>query len=217
MTWRTRRAVVRSVRLPLALRLALVCLLLGGPASAQPAAPAAAAADWTRGTTLNLFGGAAFDRVHTSAAAGGAFGWEVTQRFALEATGSWFARGPGADGFAADLTALLSLRRTRTFVPFVKAGAGLYRASFDPSRSPMPGFYRNRLALTAPFDRHAAFTDPTIVVGGGLVLWLSENVSLRPELDVKIAIDGSEAHPLGIAGVRVAYHFVDRPTESRSR
>jgi hypothetical protein len=187
--------------------------------AALPAAASAQSAtgDWTQGTTLNLLGAAAVDGSWTSGAAGAAFGWEVTPRFSMEGTGTWLARGPGADGFAADLTALWHITPPRRIVPFAKVGVGMYFASFDPTRSPMPDFYRDRLEPNAVFDQHATFTDPTIVAGGGFTAWLSRNVSLRPEADVKFVLDGGSAHPIAVIGVRFAYHFVDRPTESPSR
>jgi hypothetical protein len=81
----------------------------------------------------------------------------------------------------------------------------------------MPGFYRNRLGHNAVFDRHAIFTDPAIVAGGGFTGWLSRNVSVRPEVDLKIVARGGRAHPIAVVGVRVGYHFVDYPIESRTR
>ena len=192
--------------------LAMAGTLLADSAFAQTAAPNTTG--WTPGTTLNLFGGIGRDSSHTGAAAGAAFGWEFTPRFSFEGTGTWFDRGAGAEGFAADLSAIVNLRAPRRTVPFVKAGFGLYWASFDPTRSPMPDFYRDRLESPALFDRHATFTDPAIVVGGGVSFWVSEHVSIRPEVDVKL-VTRSDVHPVATAVVRLAYHFEDHPVESR--
>lgn len=186
--------------------------LLAVSAFAQTAAPNTTG--WTPGTTLNLFGGIGVDSSHTGGAAGGAFGWEVTPRLSVEGTGTWFDRGTGAEGFAADLSAIVNLRSPRRTVPFVKVGGGLYWASFDPTRSPMPGFYRDRLEPSDVFGQHVTFTDPAIVAGGGVTFWVSEHVSLRPEVDVKL-VTRSDVHPVATAVVRFAYHFEDHPVESR--
>ena len=193
----------------------LIVLLLAGGAFAQSAAPNST--DWTHGTTLNVFGGIGVDRAHTAGAAGAAVGWEVTRGFAIEGTGTWFEWGDGANGFAADLAALVTLRSPRRLAPFVKGGVGLYHASFDTARSPMPAFYLNRLRPDGGFGDRATFTDPTIVVAGGLTAWVSDRVSIRPEVDVKIVTRQSDAHPIAAADVRIAYHFEDHPRESRSR
>jgi hypothetical protein len=187
-------------------------LVLAGPAAAQTAAPNTTG--WTPGTTLNLFGGIGVDSSHTGGAAGGAFGWDVTPRFSVEGSGTWFDRGSSAEGFAADLSVLINLRAPRRAVPFVKVGGGLYWTSFDPSRSPMPEFYRERLEPSDVFGQHVTFTDPAIVAGGGVTLWLTENVSIRPEVDVKL-VTRSDIHPVGTAVIRFAYHFEDHPVESR--
>jgi hypothetical protein len=195
--------------------LALALLLLRGDAFAQATAPSAT--DWTHGTTLNVFGGIGLDRTHTAGAAGVAVGWEVTRSFAIEGAGTWFDRGAGASGFAADLTALLSLRSPSRLVPYAKGGVGMYRGSFDSSRSPVPEFYRRRIASTTTVGDQATFTDPTAVIGGGVTAWASDRLSIRSEVDVKIVIADSAAHPVVATGVRIAYHFEDRPRESRRR
>jgi hypothetical protein len=192
----------------------LAVLVVASPALAQSAAPTDTA--WTHGTTLNVFGGIGVDRSHTAGAAGAALGWEVTRGVAIEGTGTWFERGTGASGFAADLTALVGLRSSGRLVPFAKGGVGMYRTAFDPTSSPMPAFYQERLDPASGFGDRATFTDPTIVAGGGLTVWVGDRVSIRPEVDLKIVIADSSAHPVAATGVRIAYHFADHPRESRA-
>jgi len=74
----------RVSRLPGGVVLSL--LVLSATASAQTDT----AAMWRRGTTLNLFGGAAATSNDQGPIAGGAVGWEVTPRIALEGSGTWF-------------------------------------------------------------------------------------------------------------------------------
>ena len=211
MTAHRRSPVRRSARARVAFLASLVALA-AAPASAQGPP---ASAPWTYGTTLNVFGGAAVDSAHTGAAGGAAFGWELTRRLSFEASATWLARGAGANGFAADFATLFNLTPPRRLVPFVKGGLGLYRASFDPTRSPMPGFYAEGVEAADVFERHAVFTNPAVVTGGGINLWLGEHFSLRPELDLRIVTRVGGAHPIMVAAVRVAYHFEDHPLLSR--
>lgn len=192
---------------------AALVVTVGGPAAAQ--APQVQGT-WTSGTTLNLFGGVGADDEWTSGAAGAAFGWEVTPRFSIEAGGSWLKRGPGAQAFAADMTVLFHPKPASRFAPFLKGGIGLYDAQFDVSRSPIPDFYRARLDETNPLSQSATFTDPALVAGGGVTIWVSRHVSLRPEVDLKIVIDSWNAHLVSIAAVRFAYHFQEHPVENRT-
>ena len=49
------------------------------------------------------------------------------------------------DAFAADLKAQLALTGPHVTIPFVFAGVGLYRASFDVGGEPVPAFYGARM------------------------------------------------------------------------
>lgn len=187
-------------------------LAMTGTAFAQ-AGPADG--EWTRGSTLNAFVGLSRDGTQSAAAAGGAIGWEVTSRFALEGTAAWFDRGRSAEAFSADMTALVSLVSPRRVVPFVKGGFGVHRAWFDTIDSPIPNFYARRIEPT-PIGRSASFSDPAVVMGVGLRIWLGEHVAIRPELDTRAVLHDGSAYWLNTAALRVAYFFGDRPTTDRT-
>src|SRR5579872_5294752 len=87
-------------------------LIFSAPAFAQPVVPAN---EWTHGTTLDLFGGAATaPSVDTRGALGGGFGWELDHWVSLEGTGTWFATTQGDSAHAAELRAVLNLTRPNT-------------------------------------------------------------------------------------------------------
>ena len=160
----------------------LLVLMAAASAAAQPAIKG----DWGHGTTLNVFAGAATDSSTTGELAGAAVGWEITPRLALEGTGAWFDRGAGADAFAATVKLQAALSARSRWVPFVSAGAGLYHASFDPNATTIPGFYHRRIeqgTLAASDD--ATFTDPALVLGGGVNLFVKRHVALRPTVALK--------------------------------
>ncbi len=106
----------------------LLVLSLRGVAFAQIAPPPN---EWSHGTTLNVFAGAASASSETGPLLGGAVGWEVIRWFALEGSGARLDRPNGADAFAAELKAIVGLPGAHAIVPFVEGGVGLYRASFD--------------------------------------------------------------------------------------
>jgi hypothetical protein len=182
-----------------------------GTAAAQSAP---SGGEWTRGSTLNVFGGVSVDGSRAATAAGGAVGWEVTPRLAIEGTAAWFDRGPEAEAFSADLTALVSLVPPRTIMPFAKVGVGVHRTWFDIAESPIPDFYQRRIQA-GPVGTTVTFTDPAIVVGGGIRVWLTTNVALRPEVDARVVVRGSRAYWLTTAALRLSYYFEERPTTDR--
>ena len=109
-----------------------ICSLIGFSAlnaAAQNPSPAAA----TGGpVSVSFDGGLAGTSPGTGPAIGGRLTFDLTDRFAIEAAGSWLARGSGAD--AASLTAALLVNLApadRRAVPYAAVGAGLYRAMFD--------------------------------------------------------------------------------------
>lgn len=166
--------------------------------------------DWTSGSSLGLFAGAATDGSRVGAVGGGTAGWEVAPQLSVEGTVSWFSRGHRTGSFSADFTALFALVPPRRTMPYVKAGVGLYHTWLDSAESPIPDFYSRRLEDRV-LGTTETFTDPAIVVGTGVRLWLSERWVLRPELDAKAVVNGSRAYWMTSAAVRLAYSFVERP------
>jgi hypothetical protein len=196
---------------------AAILLVLCAPdvASAQIAPPPNV---WTHGTTVNVFAGAASASSETGGLAGGALGWEITRWVALEGSGSWLNRRNGAEAFAADLKALVNLTAARPVVPFVEGGIGLYRASFDSSRRPLPGFYQSRSTENAGHISRMTFTDPSFIVGGGVNVFIARHLAIRPDVEAKVVRRNAQNYVVTAVSVHMAYHFEDHPiTPSRSR
>jgi hypothetical protein len=167
---------------------------------------------WRRGTTLNVFGGLTGGSGDLGTLAGGALGWEITPRIALEAHGAWTEWGHDAHAFSAAFRALVPLRASRSVSPFVAGGVGLYRSTFQVADADAPEFYLRRIGeRTGALGTTATFTDPSVVVGGGVNLFLTRQIAVRPELDATIV--ARDGHRRATAEVRVhfAYHFEDHP------
>jgi hypothetical protein len=161
---------------------------------------------WDHGTKLSVFGGAAMASPETRGAFGTAIGWEINRRFELEGTGSWLVARHGDDAFAAELKLSGNLTPPRAVVPFVAAGVGLYHASFDTTRGPLPDFYQRRLPASA-IATLVGFNDPSFVFAGGANIFAGTHVSIRPDLSVRIATRSSSAFVVTMATVYVSYHF----------
>jgi hypothetical protein len=170
--------------------------------------------NWHRGTTLAGFFGAATTSSDASAAAGFGLGWELLPHLVIEGRGFWLDAGADAESFAAALGARVPLRPARPIVPFLSSGLGFYHASFDRPHDGMPAFYRQRLESATDLAR-ATFDDFAVAFGGGVDVYLTEHLALRPEATVMLVIAGSDAHPVPIYGVHLAYHFEDHPITPR--
>jgi hypothetical protein len=173
---------------------------------------------WSHGTTLNVFGGAATTSGDTAAAAGGAFGWELTPRFAIEGSGTWLDWGQGARAFTAAMSAHVAVVTPRPFVPFLAGGVGLYHASFDRFDATIPGFYHRRMAgMTFAQGRRVSFTDPSLAGGGGVNVYLSRHWALRPEVLATLVLRESRRFVVTTGAIRLAYHFEDHPVTPSTR
>ena len=170
-----------------------------------------------KGSTVNLFTGAAADTSRTGLIGGGAVGWELTPRFAVEGSGEWTEWGTGSRGFAAALTAMTGIAGSRTFMPFVTGGVGLYRASFGRLGADMPGFYVRRMTDMPPIARTAAFTDPSVVFGGGVNAFVNRHWAVRPDIREMLVFRDSRSRLVTTIAVHVAYHFEDHPITPRVR
>jgi hypothetical protein len=189
-------------------------LTLSWNASAQQVADS----DWKHGTTLSAFAGAGTDSSKTGAVGGMSMGWEATPVLAFEGSGSWLDRGAGADAFAAALKVQAGLRSVRTVVPFVEAGFGLYRAWFDPESTSIPEFYERRMNTTAPATpTPRTFTDPALVFGGGVSLFASRRISLRPDVETMLVRADGQSYFVTTVAVRLAYHFEEHPVTPARR
>jgi hypothetical protein len=187
----------------------LLVMSLRGVAFAQIAPPPN---EWSHGTTLNVFAGAASASSETGPLIGGAVGWEVARWFALEGSGARLDRPDGAGAFAADLKALVCPQGAHAIVPFVEGGVGLYRASFDLSRGVLPDFYRGRITGNASIaGTTVTFTDPSFVLGAGVNLFVTRHIAIRPDIDVKIVRRHSQSYAVTAVAVHLAYHFEEHP------
>ncbi|MGE5242714.1 MAG: hypothetical protein ACM3SQ_00615 [Betaproteobacteria bacterium] len=197
-------------------RLLPLALLL---APALVHAQAAAENVWARGTELGVVAGAATNAAATGPVLGGTAGWEVTRWFAVEGRGSWFWRGSGAEGFGADIGALVNVIPKQRATPFVTAAFGLYRASFDSPAAMVPAFYGRRMGSPGSPVRagHYSFTDPALRLGGGIDLIVRRYFSLRPEVSVLLIRRGGAGTTLTTFGARLAYRFEDHPVTPNTR
>jgi hypothetical protein len=194
--------------------LTVAALAVAAPATAQVVRPD----EWDRGTTLTGFAGMAFDSSRQGPLFGGTVGWELTQIFAIEGTGMWVHPGSNADVFAAALkvrTALFGGRqRLRGAVPFLQAGIGFYRATFEGSEE-IPDFYRHRMARDVS-PGTSSFTDPSFVFGGGADVFISRNLAIRPDVEAMLVFRNSDSHIVTAIRFNVVYHIEDHPvTPSR--
>lgn len=184
----------------------MVCasLMCSAAASAQSVQP-----DWSHGTTLSVFGGGSADGTRVGPTAGGALGWEVTPRFAVDGMGAWTEFGGGADAFSGSLRLRVRVAGHRSVDPFVQAGVGMYRAMFENSDNEMPEFYRRRLE-SVPGLTGATFTDPSLVTGGGVSIFLNRWFALRPEAEVTFVIRNG-THVVTNFLVHAVFHFEEHP------
>ena len=162
------------------------------------------ASEWRRGTTLAGFAGATSESSDTSAAAGTALAWEVTPRFTLEGRGTWMSKGSGQTDFFALLSAVVPLRPAHSFVPFVSGGVGMYAATVDTASGDVPTFYLNRMTEGVPRD---SFRDVMFAVGSGADLYMTPHIAIRPEVSLLVVTTSSDARPLVVYGMQLAYHF----------
>jgi hypothetical protein len=171
---------------------------------------------WSHGTTLNVFAGAAATSNDRAGVAGGAMGWELKPWFALEGTGGWFDWGHDAQAFTAALAAHVAILTPRPIVPFLAGGVGMYHASFDRSDSAMPRFYRDRMAgMPDQPARRMTFTDPSVVAGGGVEMFVSRHWTVRPEVMANIVVRNGHSFLATTGVVRLGYHFEDHPVTPR--
>jgi hypothetical protein len=184
---------------------AMILLLAAFPAQAQGPLPTH---QWSHCATLTGSGGVATGSDHTGATLGGAIGWEITPRIALEGAATWFDKQTGSSAFAAALSVRGMLADSFWVAPFVEGGFGLYSASFDPKRAAdIPPFYANRMSGTLT----NWFTDPAFFLGTGVDLMRRNNFAVRPTAGAIVAIRDGDAYTVGTFAIRVEYHFGGLP------
>jgi hypothetical protein len=179
---------------------ALMALASNASAQADPSVP-----DWQHGTTLAGFVGVSSASSATDIAAGLSMGWEVTPRLGVEGRGIWLPAGEPEDAFAATVAIRAAVRPGHLVVPFGSAGLGVYRASFDANTTEVPDFYRTRMSPTGVGGQ--TFNDFTVLFGGGLDVFITRHLALRPEVNVVLTMTGRDSRAVAIYGAQVAYHF----------
>jgi hypothetical protein len=101
----------------------LMAMVLASPARAQEISPRMA---------VSFAAGAGSATSTTGVAIGGSVLFDANDRLALEAQGLYLDRGAGADAFNVTASVLVNvLPASRRLVPYLAAGGGLYRASFE--------------------------------------------------------------------------------------
>ena len=183
---------------------------------AQPAPDHA----WSRGTTLQGFAGVAVDPATSGAAVGGALGWELTPRFGLEGAGTWFNFGDQYDAFGAGMKLRVRLSGTHKIDPFLHGGAGVYIADFGANHAeePASGFYQRRMDAEPDALFGHTFSDPALLFGGGVNLYLTRQFALRPNVEAMVVMDGGHSQVMTVVALHAVYLFEDRPvTPSRRR
>lgn len=119
----------RAFILLTALLLTALALLTPAATFAQPAS----APVTVRGPVSVAFdGGVASGFPGAGPAVGGRVSFDLNERFAIEAAGSWFGHGGGADGGTVTASWLVNLTGSaRRVIPYAAVGGGFYRAMFD--------------------------------------------------------------------------------------
>ena len=185
----------------------LLFLGFAGSVSAQTAPN-----PWDRCTTVQVFGGVTAASPNTGGTFGTAIGWELTHRAEIEGVAAWVAERHGSDAFAADLKLLVNLTPPATVVPYLGGGMGLYRGSFRPAQSDIPGFYRRRMNGALPIGT-VSYTDPTAVIAAGVNLYFARHFSLRPEANVRLAFDSGDTYRVGTVAFSVVYHVEEHASK----
>ena len=181
--------------------LATVALL---SASIEAFAQSSRGIEWQPGTTLGGFVGANGTAADTAPAAGTALGWELTPHFTIEGRGTWLRHDQGLTDFSASINALVPVLRPGSVVPFALAGFGMYGATVDSRSSDVPAFYRDRIP---PNEGRPVFEDLLLTFGGGIDVFLTSHLALRPEVTMYVITTRDDRLTKAVYGVHLAYRF----------
>jgi len=159
------------------------------------------------GTTLSGFGGLTGDSGGVAPATGLELGWEMTHLVTVEGTTIWSVPGTGQQDFGVTIGPRFNLAHNRRRVPFVAAGVGMYRASFDRLTGQVPSFYADRLQPADRVDTHRTFDDFVLSVGGGAEFFIHDHWAVRPDVRLMTVFSGSDVRWITAFGGHLAYHF----------
>lgn len=160
--------------------------------------------DWQRGTVLAGSVGGAVASPDTRLFTGTALGWEIMPRLSVEGRAAWLPHADQPTDFVALLNAAVPLLPGRRTVPFVSGGIGMYRATIDPGRSDVPEFYARRLGAGTS---RRVFQDRLISFGGGVDLFATRHLAIRPDVSVWAVMGDGERRWMPVYTVSLAYHF----------
>jgi hypothetical protein len=183
---------------------AAVALLTSSTVWAQPNQTAP---EPTRATELSMLAGGA-SATHTGPMLAGIAGWEMNRWTSFEARGAWFGRGPGANGFGADLSATVNVIPKQEVTPYVGLGFGLYRATFQSPANATAAFYRRR--MDAARSGPVSFTDPALRLTAGVDVITRRNLTIRPEVSALIVRGDRRGTAMAAFGVRFGYRFEEK-------
>jgi outer membrane protein with beta-barrel domain len=170
--------------------------------------------------------GFSFGSPHTAGTAiGGTLSWDVDSTLSLQGSASGLVRGRGANGLSLTAEVLARFGPTEMKArPYVVAGLGLYRASFDmddprfrgpaspmgePTFGEMPGFYASRMngiPVGEPPDRRS-FIDPAVTGGAGVSADLGPKLSFRAEARAIAVLTRHDHQTLGLVTIALGYRF----------
>jgi Outer membrane protein beta-barrel domain len=165
-----------------------------------------------RATELGGAVAAAVTSSETAPAVAGTVDWSLTRWIAIEARGSWFARGHAANGVGADVGALINLVAKRPVTPYVNLAFGLYRENIDMPAAEVSPFYRARMNEGQDgVGTGRTFTDPAWRVGAGVDIISHRHISIRPEASVILVHRQGATDTITTVGIRLGYRFEDHP------
>jgi hypothetical protein len=75
----------------------------------------------------------------------------------------------------------------------------------------MPGFYRRRMTGMSDMGSTITFTDPSVVGGGGVNVFVGQHWAIRPEILATAVLRDSHSFVVTTGAVRLAYHFEEHP------
>ena len=179
-------------------------------------------------------GGLSFGSSETGGAIGAAFSHDLSGRLGLEVAGGYLGRGPGVDAWNVSGSLLVYLREAdEEVVPFLSAGAGMYRTSYDFGHPRFSGIWDDgawnigtfgrmygpmhgwsRFADRALFPNRGprpgnrvSFTDPAFPLGGGVRWSVSDRLSLRADARALVVVADRETFTVGLLTAGVGLRF----------
>ncbi len=189
--------------------LVMCAALLAAPALAQ------SPDQWQRGTTLALFAGGTVESSVAKPAAGASLGWEIARFLSIEGQGAWIRVANGGNAFAGQMRARVPLTSNPAVRPFVAGGVGLYRASFEAGARRIPEFYRRRIVAATPGGH--VFDDLLITAGGGIDLFVTKHLAVRPEASVLLVLTESDTRTVPLIAAHIVYRFGTQEVTERRK